>query len=336
MRDLFVRATRGERTERPPVWLMRQAGRYIPEYREIRSEYTFYEAITTPEVAERVTMLPWKLFEPDGIVMYSDILTALEPLGFSYHIESGVGPVIENPVDGPDDVDRDRRPIDETLPYVGELLERLQERLEGRAALIGFAGGPFTLAAYAAQGEPSRNYVALRRLRAAHPEAFRTLLEQFADVVAEYLTYQVDHGADVVKLFDTYAGLLGPADYREFLLPLHRRILESVDVPTVIFARNMGGRLDLLADSGADVVALDWTVEMADARAQLGDRPVQGNLDPAVLLGDEETVRKRTRQIIEAAGPSGHVLNLGHGVDKDTPVENVRAFVETAKSIDRG
>ncbi len=335
MRDLFLRAARGERTERPPVWLMRQAGRYIPEYREIRSEHTFYEAITTPEVAERVTMLPWELFEPDGIVMYSDILTALEPLGFSYHIESGVGPVVENPVEGPADVDRERAPVDETLPYVGELLERLQERLDGRAAVLGFAGGPFTLAAYAAQGEPSRNFMALRRLRVADPDAFRTLLSSFADVVAEYLAYQVDHGADVVKLFDTYAGLLGPDDYREFLLPLHQRILESVDAPTIVFARNMGGRLDLLEESGADVVALDWTVDMASAREHLGETPVQGNLDPAVLLGDEESVRERTREVIDAAGPSGHVLNLGHGVDRETPVENVRAFVETAKSVDR-
>jgi len=335
MRDLFVRAARGERTERPPVWLMRQAGRYIPEYREIRSEYSFYEAITTPEVAERVTMLPWELFEPDGIVMYSDILTALEPLGFSYHIESGVGPVIENPVSGPEDVHRDRQPVEETLSYVGELLERLQERLDGRAAVLGFAGGPFTLAAYVCQGEPSRNFMELRRLRATDPDAFRTLLSAFADVVAEYFQYQVDHGADVVKLFDTYAGLLSPADYREFLLPLHREIIDSVDAPTMVFARNMGGRLDLLAETGADVVALDWTVDMADARERLGDQPVQGNLDPAVLLGDEDHVRERTLEVIDAAGPEGHVLNLGHGLHRDTPVESVRTFVETAKSVKR-
>ena len=335
MSDCFLRAARGERTERPPVWLMRQAGRYLPEYREIRAEHSFYEAITTPDIAERITLQPWERFEPDGIVMYSDILTAIEPLGFSYHIEPGVGPVVENPVEGPDDVERDRTPVDEELPYVGELLERLQERLGGRAAVLGFAGGPFTLAAYTVQGEPSRSFMALRELRAAHPEAFRALLEQFADVVAEFLEYQVAHGADVVKLFDTYAALLGPDDYREFLLPLHRRILESVDVPTLIFARNMGGRLDLLADSGADVVALDWTVDMAAARAELGNVPVQGNLDPAVLLGDEETVRARTREIVEAAGPTGHILNLGHGVHKTTPPENVRAFVETAKAVER-
>ena len=335
MRDLFLRAARGERTERPPVWLMRQAGRYIPEYREIRSEYSFYEAITTPEVAERVTMLPWELFEPDGIVMYSDILTALEPLGFSYHIKSGVGPVVENPVEGPEDVHRDRQPVEDTLPYVGELLERLQERLDGRAAVLGFAGGPFTLAAYVCQGEPSRNFMELRRLRATDPDAFETLLSAFADVVAEYLQYQVDHGADVVKLFDTYAGLLSPTDYREFLLPLHREILESVDAPTMVFARNMGGRLDLLADTGADVVALDWTVDIAEAREQLGDQPVQGNLDPSVLLGGEDHVREQTLEVIDAAGPEGHVLNLGHGLHRDTPVESVRTFVETAKAVER-
>ena len=330
MRDLFLRAARGERTERPPVWLMRQAGRYIPEYREIRSEYSFYEAITTPEVAERVTMLPWELFEPDGIVMYSDILTALEPLGFSYHIESGVGPVVENPVEGPEDVHRDRKPVDETLPYVGELLERLQERLDGRAAVLGFAGGPFTLAAYVCQGEPSRNFMELRRLRATDPEAFETLLSAFADVVAEYFQYQVDHGADVVKLFDTYAGLLSPADYREFLLPLHREIVDAVDVPTIVFVRNVSGNLSLLEETGADVVALDWTVDLASARDELDADANQGNLDPALLYGDPETVRERTRAVVEAGGSEGHILNLGHGVDRNTPVENVEAFFEAA------
>jgi uroporphyrinogen decarboxylase len=333
MSDLLVRAARGERTERPPVWLMRQAGRYIPEYREIREDYTFREAISTPEVAERITLLPWERFEPDGLVMFSDILTVLEPLGLDYHIESGVGPVIGNPVNGPGDVPEGHADVREELDYVGALLERLQERIGDRTSIIGFTGGPFTLAAYAVAGQPpGKKQKPIRRFRVEYPDAFADLLERFADVAVEYVRYQVEAGADVIQLFDTYAGLLTPDDYREFVQPLHRRILDAIDVPSIVFVRNPGGKLDLLADSGADVVSLDWTVDMADAREQLGDVPVQGNLDPSYLLGDEEFVREQTESVIEKAGPEGHVLNLGHGIDRETPVENAEAFVETAKS----
>jgi len=335
MEHLLVRAARGERTERPPVWLMRQAGRHIPEYREIRDEYTFLEAIKTPEVAEEITLLPWEYYRPDGIVMFSDILTVLEPLGFSYHIESGVGPVVENPVDGPEETERQAGDVREELAYVGDLLERLDASVGDETAVIGFAGGPFTLASYAVAGEPSRTHLPLRRLRARHPDAFERLLTAFADVVREYLEFQIDQGADVLQLFDTYAGELTTADYREFLLPLHQRILEGLDVPTIVFVRRMNGRLDLLAESGADAVSLDWTVEMGRAREQLGDTPVQGNLDPSYLFSDPEFVEQKTREVIDAAGPQGHILNLGHGVHKDTPVESVKAFVETAKSIER-
>jgi len=335
MDNLLVRAARGERTERPPVWLMRQAGRHIPEYREIREEYSFLEAIKTPGVAEEITMLPWEYYRPDGLVMFSDILTVLEPLGFSYHIESGVGPVVENPVSGPGDVDREHGDVARELDYVGELLVRLDRRVGDETGIVGFAGGPFTLASYAVAGGPSRTNMPLRKLRAQHPDAFRTLLSAFADVVRDYLEFQIGNGADVVQLFDTYAGTLTPADYREFVLPLHREILADLTAPSIVFVRRMGGRLDLLADSGADVVGLDWTVDMAKARDELGDTAVQGNLDPSSLFGDPAFVRERTREVIGKAGPRGHILNLGHGVHKDTPVESVEAFVETAKSVER-
>jgi uroporphyrinogen decarboxylase len=335
MDHLLVRAARGERTERPPVWLMRQAGRHIPEYREIREEYSFLEAIKTPAVAEEITLLPWEYYRPDGVVMFSDILTVLEPLGFEYHVESGVGPVVENPVEGPADCDRTYGDVAAELDYVGDLLGRLNDRVGAETAVIGFAGGPFTLASYAAAGGPSRTNMPLRKLRASSPGAFRALLRSFADVVREYLAFQVENGADVVQLFDTYAGTLSPADYREFVLPLHREILADLAAPSIVFVRRMGGRLDLLAESGADVVGLDWTVGMAEARDRLGAVPVQGNLDPSYLFGDADFVREKTREVIEAAGPAGHILNLGHGVNKDTPVENVRAFVETAKAVDR-
>jgi uroporphyrinogen decarboxylase len=335
MRDLFLRALAGERTERPPVWLMRQAGRYLPEYREVRSDYTFLEAIKTPEVAERISLQPYERFQPDAVVMYSDILTVLEPLGFDYRIESGVGPVVDDPVDGPGDVDRPVGDVREGIDYVGDLVERLQDTLAGDAAVLGFAGGPFTLASYAVEGGPTKTHMSLRALRAAHPDAFRTLLKRFTEVTVEYLQFQEDRGADAVQVFDTYAGVLSPADYEAFLLPLHRRIHDAVDLPSIQFARDMGGNLELLAASGADAVGLDWTVDMARARDELGGMPVQGNLDPSYLMGDPEFVRERTREVIRKAGPEGHVLNLGHGVHEETPVDCVEAFVETAKAVER-
>jgi uroporphyrinogen decarboxylase len=333
--DLLLRAARGERTERPPVWLMRQAGRHLPEYRELRAAYSFREAIEDPAVAAEITLQPWERYHPDGLVIFSDILVALEPLGFEYHIESGVGPVIENPIEGPGDADRPRSAVRDDLDFVGDLLERLDAEVGNSVPLIGFAGGPFTLASYAIAGGSSKTHLPARRFRAEYPGAFRTLLSSLAEVVREHLQFQIDSGADVVQLFDTYAGVLAPADYREFVLPLHREILGNLDVPTIIFTRNMGGHLDLLADAGADVVSLDWTLDMADARAELGDQPVQGNLDPSHLFGDPEFVRDRTRKVIEAAGDTGHILNLGHGVHKNTPVRSVEVFVETAKSMER-
>jgi uroporphyrinogen decarboxylase len=264
--------------------------------------------------------------------MFSDILTVLEPLGLDYHIESGTGPVIENPVARPSEVPEGHADVREELDYVGALLERLQDSVGDETSIIGFAGGPFTLAAYAVAGQPAgKKQKPIRRFRVEYPEAFRALLERFADVVVEYVEYQVEAGADLIQLFDTYAGLLTPDDYREFVQPLHQRIFDAMDVPSVVFARNPGGKLDLLADSGADVVSLDWTVDMREAREQLGGVPVQGNLDPSYLLGDEEFVRQQTEAVIEKAGPEGHILNLGHGIDRETPVENAKAFVETAE-----
>jgi uroporphyrinogen decarboxylase len=330
MKDLFLRAARGERTERPPVWMMRQAGRYLPEYREVRESYTFKEAISTPDVAERVSLQPYERFEPDGVVMYSDILVTLEPLGFDYRIESGVGPVVDNPVEVPDDTRREPGDVREELSYVGELLGRLSDRLGEEAATIGFAGGPFTVASYVFEGDGRDG---IRGFRARYPDAFDDLLTAFAEVTKEYLRFQQEMGADVVQLFDTWAGVLPPHDYREYVLPLHRELFDSVDIPTVLFVRNP--HLDLIQESGADVLSLDWTVDMAEAREKLGDTPVQGNLDPSYLLGTRETVRRETELVIEKAGDSGHILNLGHGVLRDTPVENVAEFFETAKTVER-
>lgn len=330
-RELFLEAARGQRTSRPPVWLMRQAGRYLPEYREVRSEYSFLEAIKTPAVAYELTLQPYERFDLDGVVMFSDILTVLEPVGFEYHLESGVGPVVENPVAEPGDAHRTVGDVREETAYVAELLERLSGTVDD-AAVLGFAGGPFTLASYAVEGQPSRAKMAVRRFRAAHPEAFEALLDAFTEAVVGYVEMQEASGADAIQLFDTYAGMLDPDVYRKYVLPRHQMILEAVDVPTIVFARNMGGRLQLLAESGADVVGVDWTVNMGVAREALGSTAVQGNLDPADLFGDRAHIQAQTEAIIEAAGPEGHILNLGHGVNRNTPVDAVETFIETARN----
>lgn len=329
-RSLLLQAARGEATPRPPVWLMRQAGRYLPEYRELRSNHSFLEAVTTPSIAARVSRMPYERFRPDGVICYSDLLTVVEPLGFSYRIESGVGPVVDEPIETPADVPTDHDDVRETLAYLGETVGRL-DSTTGDAGVIGFAGGPFTVATYLLDDGASRSKMTLRRFRAQHPAAFRRLLGVTADVVAESLALQADRGADLVQLFDTRAAFLSPADYREFLLPLHQRILAAVDVPTVLFVRTPGGHLDALAEAGADVLALDWTVSIARARERLGDHPIQGNLDPSLLYAEPAVIERRTRQLIEQAGPAGHILNLGHGVHKHTPLDGVRRFVRTAK-----
>lgn len=335
MNDLLLRAARGERTERPPVWLMRQAGRHLPEYRELRSEYPFREAISTPEIAAEITLQPWERYRPDGVVIFSDILVVLEAIGVEFHIDSGVGPVIDNPVSDVTELDREGRPVRETLDYVGELLELVDDRVGDLVPLIGFAGGPFTIASYAVAGESTRSHLPLRRLRAENPDGFRRLLETFAKTIREHLEFQIEAGADIVQLFDTYAGFLPPDDYREFVIPLHREILKGLGVPTILFVRNMGGRLAQLSAAKPDVVGLDWSVNIGSARETLGDIPVQGNIDPSHLYGAPEFVRERTHEVIESAGASGHILNLGHGIHKDTPVRAVETVVETAKAVSR-
>lgn len=335
MHELFARALRGERTERPPVWLMRQAGRYLPRYRELRETYTFREAISTPDVATEISLLPFKQFSVDGVVMYSDILTILDPLGIEYRIESGVGPVIDDPIDAPSAMPEEIAPMDECVAYVGELLKRLRNHLGDDATVIGFAGGPFTVGSYLVAGEPTRSHLPIRRLRVEEPGMFADLLDLLTAATIEYVRYQVEAGAEVIQLFDTYAGYLSPDAYREWLLPRHRRIITAAEVPTIVFARGMGGHLENLAATGADAVSIDWGVDIAAAREAVGPGvTLQGNLDPVTLLGDRETIVEETTRVIEAGECRGHILNLGHGIHKGTPPENVEAFVETAKSYD--
>lgn len=331
MHELFARALRGERTERPPVWLMRQAGRYLPRYRELRADRSFREAVTDPAIAEEISLLPYDRFGVDAVVMFADILEILAPLGIEYRVESGVGPVIEDTVKTREDVPTSVAPMADSLEHVGDLLGRLRASLGDDATTIGFAGGPFTVGSYLVAGEPTRSHRPIRRLRVADPETWTALLDAITEATVEYLRYQEAAGAEVIQLFETYAGHLSPAAYRDSLLDRHREILDAVDVPTIVFARGMGGHLEDLAATSATAVSLDWTVELPAAREALGPAvPVQGNLDPAELLGSRQRVVDMTEALIDAGSRRGHILNLGHGVLAETPPENVAAFVETA------
>lgn len=331
MNDLLLRAAAGKPTPRPPVWLMRQAGRHLPEYREMRSNYSFREAIETPDIAVEISLQPWERYRPDGVVVFSDILTALLPLGFDYEIESGVGPVIDDPITSPAMVPTRYDPVDESLGFVRETLTRLKEELDQQAAVIGFAGGPFTLASYLIAGKSTRSQFPARRFLAEHPSAFSDLIDVLIDLVIDHLQFQIASGADVVQLFDTYAGILPPSMYEQYILPAHQRIFDALDAPSIVFVRNMAGNLEFLSRTGADVVGLDWTCDLSVAREELGDHPVQGNFDPAWLFSPPETIADRTTELIEHGGNQGHIVNLGHGVNKNTPVSGVETFVTTVK-----
>lgn len=332
MNDLLLRAAKGESTPRPPVWLMRQAGRHLPEYREIRSEYSFREAIETPEIAVEITLQPWHRYHPDGVVMFSDILTALDPLGFEYEIEAGVGPVIQQPITDPAGVPTQYEPVSDSLEYVREILTRLTAELEQQVPLIGFAGGPFTLASYLIAGKSTRSQFPVRRFLAEYPSAFSDLLDLLTELVIDHLQFQIESGADIVQLFDTYAGILPPDSYERYILPVHQRIFRAITAPSIVFVRNMAGKLEFLSRTGADVVGLDWTTDLVTARRELGDQPVQGNLDPAWLFSPPDTIAECTNELIEIGTNQGHIINLGHGVHKDTPISGVETFVSTVQN----
>ncbi len=326
--SLLLRALKGQPVERPPVWFMRQAGRYLPEYHEVRAKVDFLQLCRTPELAAEVTLQPLRRFPFDASIVFNDILVPPAAMGMELVFESGHGPRFPRPIRGRADVERLRRPeVERDMPEVLETIRILKGQLQ--VPLFGFAGAPFTLAAYMIEGGASRHFLHLRRAMLAEPETVHALLDLLTGVVGDYLVAQVEAGCDAVQLFDTWAGLLPPDDFQAFALPYARRALERVrGVPRVYFTRDAGPFLHLLPAVGADALALDWRVDLARARAQLGELPVMGNLDPTVLYGPEPVIRQRVRDVIRAAGPRGHVFNLGHGLLPTTPIEGVAAAVD--------
>jgi len=329
-RPLIVRALHNEVLERPPVWFMRQAGRYLPEYRAVRSQHTFLEMCHTPELAAEVTLQPLRRYAFDAGIIFSDILLPLESMGADLDYVPGTGPVISNPVRSAADVKalKDFDPVRD-LPAPMEAIRLCNEAAD--VPILGFAGAPFTMACYLIEGQGSRNWPETKRLMFGHPATFQALLDRIADAVGDHLQAQIDAGAAAVQLFDTWAGALTPEDFRRWALPAARRALSRVKgAPRLFFTKDSAPFLPWLSEVEADAYALDWRVDIGRARSALGDVPIQGNLDPSALHAPEAEIRRRVRQIIEAAGPKGHVFNLGHGITPDIDPGAVAAAVDEA------
>jgi uroporphyrinogen decarboxylase len=337
----LLRVARGEVLDRPPVWMMRQAGRYMKAYRDLREKYpSFRDRSEIPEVAIEISLQPWRAFQPDGVILFSDIVTPLPGLGIEMDIAEGKGPIIQSPLRSQAQIEQ-LRPLEPeaSLPFIKTILQALRTEVDNQSTVLGFVGAPWTLAAYAVEGKGSKTYSVIKNMAFSDPTVLHQLLAKFADAIAIYARYQIDCGAQVVQMFDSWAGQLSPQDYDVFALPYQQRVFEQVkqthpDTPLILLVSGSAGVLERMPKSGADIVTVDWSVDMAEARARLGKEvKVQGNLDPGVLFGSKAFIRDRIHDTVRKAGNSGHILNLGHGVLPTTPEENVAFFFETAKQL---
>ena len=330
-RSPFLLACRGERPPHVPVWFMRQAGRSLPEYREIRGEGSILDAIRVPELSAEITLQPVRRYGVDAAILYSDIVVPAAGIGFGVDVVPGVGPVVSEPLRSEADLAR-LRPLDPDadVPYVQETVRILVGEL-GDVPLIGFAGAPFTVASYLIEGRPSRTYERTKALMLGEPALWAALLDRLADIAIASLRAQVAAGASAIQLFDSWAGALSPAHYRDRVLPASAKVFAAVaelGVPSIHFGVGTGELLGLMADAGPDVVGVDWRVPLDVARERVGGKPVQGNLDPAVCFAPWEVVADATREVLRCGGGTGHVFNLGHGVQPDTDPTVLERVVE--------
>lgn len=340
---LLLRAARGEAVDRPPVWMMRQAGRYMKVYRDLREKYpSFRDRSEKVDLAVEISLQPFRAFRPDGVILFSDILTPLPGLGISFDIIESKGPIIDDPIRSMEQVDR-LTPFqpEESLPFIREILQTLRSEVKNEATVLGFVGAPWTLAAYAIEGKSSKDYTTIKSMAFSQPAILHRFLEKLADAIATYACYQIESGAQVIQMFDSWAGQLCPQDYEIYALPYQQQVFRKVkamhpETPLILLASGSAGLLERMTKSGADIISVDWTVDMADARVRLGkEMKVQGNIDPAVLFGPKELIRDRILDTIRKAGNRGHILNLGHGILPKTPEENAAYFFETAKQVDK-
>lgn len=333
MNDRFLRACRRDSVDCTPIWFMRQAGRHFPEYRKLREKHSILSICKTPELTAKVTLLPVERLGVDAAIIFSDIMLPLESMGVSLNLEEGVGPIIKNPIRSHADVER-LRTIDPTkdIPFLLSAIQ-IVKKLDRKTPLIGFSGGPFTLASYLIEGRPTRDFLKTKAFMYKDREAWHSMMEKLTSVVISCLRAEIQSGADAVQLFDSWVGCLGPQDYEELVLPYSRKIFEdlaSTGVPRIHFGTGTATLLEMMAEAGADVLGVDWRINIDEAWRRVGSHvAVQGNLDPALMLGDFENVEARAKDILNrASGRPGHIFNLGHGVVPGTSPESLARLVK--------
>ena len=335
-RELLLRACRGEALSRVPVWMMRQAGRYLPEYRELRAKHTFLEVCKTPDLAVEVSLQPFRRLGVDAIIVFSDILIPAEAMGLPLEL-GDAGPNLPEPVRSLDAVRKLRQFDPETeTRFLMEAIRRIVRVAGPEVPVLGFAAAPWTLACYMVEGRPKEGFSTVKNFLYSEPQAFRELLQRIAQATIGYLKAQMAAGAAAVQLFDTWCGELALPDYRAFALPAVQEVISSLrgTVPVIYYTKASHHLLPAVATSGADVLSCDWRVNLAELRAAAGPKiALQGNLDPAVLFGPQEHIRQTTRGILEQLGGVGHILNLGHGILPGTPVENAQTFITTGQQF---
>lgn len=334
----FLAACRREQTSYTPVWLMRQAGRYMEDYRKLRAQHDFLELCKRPDLATEITITPVERLGVDAAILFADILLILEPMGVGLEYVKGDGPVIHRPVRSGKDIDALKNfDAAQELSFVYEAVKKIRKALDNKVPLIGFAGAPFTLASYLIEGGGSRNYVHTKKLFYGAPEAWKRLMDRLAKLIAAYLNCQIAAGAQAVQLFDSWAGCLTPGDYEQFAMPYTKAVIDALapGVPVINFSTGTTGSLKQIRAAGGDVIGLDWRMNLDEGWAAVGhDVAVQGNLDPVALFASAKEIKTRVAEILRRAGSKpGHIFNLGHGVLPETPVDHVIAMVEAVHEL---
>lgn len=335
--DLILRTLRGEQTERTPVWMMRQAGRYLPEYIALRNKYGFFERCQTPELACEITLQPVDIVGVDAAILFSDILVVPQAMGLEVQLKENVGPLLPEPIKTTADLARIRVPdVNETLHYVFDAIKLIKKELNDRVPLIGFAGAPWTLLCYMVQGKGSKTFDEAKAFCYTQPELAHQVLQMITDTTIAYLKGQVAAGADMLQVFDSWGGLLGPDDFENLSLKYIRQIVAALkdDVPTIIFAKGAWHSLGAMAETGAAGLGIDWCVPAGMARQFAGNHiTLQGNFDPAKLLSPIPVIEAEVKKMLQAFGPGRHIANLGHGILPNVPVDHAKAFVNTVKAF---
>ena len=338
---LLLSAAKGKKVERPPVWMMRQAGRYMKIYRDLRDKYpSFRERSENPELSYEISMQPFRAFKPDGVILFSDILTPLPGMGIDFEIVESKGPIIENPIRSIDQVNKLKALIPgQSLSFVGKVLSSLRKDVNNQSTILGFVGAPWTLAAYVVEGKSSKNYSVIKSMAFKEPELLHKLLDHFAKSIGEYLKYQIESGAQVVQIFDSWAGQLSPEDYDIFAGPYQKKVVDIVkeyypDTPIILYISGSAGVIERMAKTGVDIISLDWTVDIKEACNRIPeDIGIQGNIDPGILFGNENIIKKRIDETFSKVKGRKYILNLGHGILPGTPEENAKTFFEHSKNL---